>query len=252
MKALHPSKLNLTASILDGDARSLYITAPHGGAGASTCAFSLASSLSAANPECNLIPDEDVGYTSHRNEEGVDSANSFSDLVHLGGLDLKLPNPYLNRTLLIDGNPGPNSLTSKLGFEGKIGISDLILSDGAGVISKVIYQLDDERFHLIPSGQFSLGRLVGQESAILKCLIENLKGSYRYVVYDGPPTQNNSETLAIASAFDGVVMVVSSNQTRIGVAQAAKDSLVQSGANVIGVIFNRRKYYIPKWVYELL
>jgi len=252
MKVLYPSKLNLTASMIDGETRSLYITAPHRGAGTSTCAFSLASSFGDSNTEYNFTTDEGVANTSLRNQEGGDSGEGITDLIHLGGRDLQLPRPPLNCTLLIDGNGGCNSLTNKLGLENKVGISDLIFSDGPGTISEAIHRLNEEQLHFIPSGQCNLGHSMGRERVILKWLIENLKGVYKYVVYDGPPIQNNSESTAIASAFDGVVMVVSGNETRMGVAQAAKDSLAQSGANVIGVIFNRRRYYIPKWMYELL
>lgn len=252
MKALHPSKLNLTASILDGETRSLYITAPHAGAGTSTCAFSLASSLGLSNPECNVITDEGMGYALPLNRAGIDNALGFSDLIHSAGRDIQPRRPYSNYTLLIDGSRGCNSLTNKLGLEDQLGLSDLILSDGVGALSKAVHRLSDAPFHFIPSGQQRLGLSMGSARITIKRIIETLKGVYKYVIYDSPHTQNNSESLAIASAFDGVVMVVSGNETRTGVAQAAKDSLVQSGANVIGVIFNRRKYYIPRWLYELL
>lgn len=252
MKALHPSKLNLTASILDGGTRSLYITAPHPGAGTSTCAFSFARSLGAVNPKSDFIAPVNVVNTPRLNEEKEGCVTGFSDLIQLGGKDIQLPQPSLRCVLLIDGNHGPHSLTNKLGLEGEIGMSDLLLSGGPGQISKAIHRLDEERFHFIPSGQCSLGYSLGQERDILAWLIENLKSVYKYVVYDGPPTQNNSESLANASVFDGVVMVVSSHDTRMEVAKSAKDNLTQSGANVVGAVFNRRRYYIPKWVYQLL
>jgi hypothetical protein len=36
------------------------------------------------------------------------------------------------------------------------------------------------------------------------------------------------------------------------VAQAARLRLTQAGAKVVGSVFNRRKYYMPKWLYNNL
>lgn len=49
-----------------------------------------------------------------------------------------------------------------------------------------------------------------------------------------------------------MVFVVRAEDTRWEVAQAAVQRLTQAGAKVVGSVFNRRKYYMPKWLYKNL
>ena len=103
MKVLDPSKLNLTSTLLDHKTKSLYIAAPHNGAGTTTCAYSLARALT------SLISE---------------------------------------KVILIDGNPGKGSLTEQLDMTERLGFSDLILSGGGGRLTKAIYPVEGERFHV--------------------------------------------------------------------------------------------------------
>ena len=126
------------------------------------------------------------------------------------------------------------------------------LAGGTGAVKKATQVLEDEKFHVIPAGQQALESPMGAERPALSQLINCLTDDYSYVIYDGPPVLRRNEPLALAAAFDGVVMVVKANESRTEVASSAKDKLIQAGANVIGAIFNHRKYYVPQWVYDLL
>ena len=56
----------------------------------------------------------------------------------------------------------------------------------------------------------------------------------------------------MSKKVDGVILVVESGRTRRPTAIKAKKELEQAGAKIIGVILNRRKYYIPEWIYKRL
>ena len=56
----------------------------------------------------------------------------------------------------------------------------------------------------------------------------------------------------IAALLDGVVMVLSCEETRWEVAQNMKSRLEASGANILGVIMNKRRYYIPRLLYKFV
>jgi Mrp family chromosome partitioning ATPase len=51
---------------------------------------------------------------------------------------------------------------------------------------------------------------------------------------------------------DGVILVITYDKTRRQVAVRAKKDLEDAGANILGVVINRRKYYIPDWIYRRL
>ena len=47
-----------------------------------------------------------------------------------------------------------------------------------------------------------------------------------------------------------VVLVVEAEATRIPVVEALRDKMLSHGANVVGVVFNKRRFYIPKRIYK--
>ena len=53
--------------------------------------------------------------------------------------------------------------------------------------------------------------------------------------------------------FDAAFIVIVCEKTRWEVVQIAEDKIKKSGGpTAIGIIFNRRKYYIPRFVYKII
>jgi Mrp family chromosome partitioning ATPase len=106
-------------------------------------------------------------------------------------------------------------------------------------------------FHVLPFGRHSRGNehLTPEQ---LSPVLDQLGSQYRFVVIDGDAVYSDSDTLVISTQVDGVVMVVRCEDTRWEVAQAAAQRLSQAGAKLVGSVFNRRKYYMPKWLYKNL
>lgn len=83
-------------------------------------------------------------------------------------------------------------------------------------------------------------------------LLESVKKNYRFVVIDMPALNEASWSLRLARLCDGVGLVVEAEQSRWEVVQRTKELLTKSNANVLGVVVNKRRYYIPKWLYRTL
>jgi len=49
---------------------------------------------------------------------------------------------------------------------------------------------------------------------------------------------------------DGVIFVVEAEKTRWPVAVASKEKVVKHGGNILGMVFNKRRFYIPEAVYK--
>ncbi|MBP1747626.1 MAG: ATPase involved in chromosome partitioning-like protein [Deltaproteobacteria bacterium] len=56
----------------------------------------------------------------------------------------------------------------------------------------------------------------------------------------------------MTSKVDGVIIVVEAEKTRWQVASSLKDKIVKNGGNVLGVVFNKRRHYIPQFIYDRL
>lgn len=69
-------------------------------------------------------------------------------------------------------------------------------------------------------------------------LVQNLKNAYDYVFFDSPPLVPVSDTLALATMVDGVVVVVDADTSKQAV-RSTCGRLGQVGAKVLGVVLNR-------------
>ncbi|MDR1349430.1 MAG: CpsD/CapB family tyrosine-protein kinase [Zoogloeaceae bacterium] len=153
--------------------------------------------------------------------------------------------------LLIDASLSANSITRRLELQAQPGFMDLALPGEAPDIGECLVQVENLSCDIMPVGIHPRhGECLDPQS--LRELFARLGKQYRFVVIDGEAVYASSDTLTISAQVDGVALVVRGEETRWEVAQAAVQRLTQAGAKLIGSIFNARKYYMPKWVYDHL
>lgn len=155
------------------------------------------------------------------------------------------------RVLLVDTSLSDNSLTRRLDLGERQGFLDLALADTPPLLAQCIQSSEELGFDFLPLGrrQQYAERLTPE---LLQELLQVLAADYRFVIIDGDPVYSSGDILTLATQVDGVVLVVRSEETRWEVAQAAAQRLIQAEAKLIGSVFNARKYYMPKWVYDRL
>ncbi|MGE8414869.1 MAG: CpsD/CapB family tyrosine-protein kinase [Pseudomonas sp.] len=155
------------------------------------------------------------------------------------------------RVLLVDTSLSDDSLTRRLGLEQRPGFLDLALAEIPPTLAECIQNSQELDFDLLPLGrrQQYCERLAPEQ---LRELLQALGEQYRFVIVDGDPVYSSGDILTLSTQVDGVVLVVRSEETRWEVAQAAAQRLIQAEAKLIGSVFNARKYYMPKWVYDRL
>ncbi len=90
-----------------------------------------------------------------------------------------------------------------------------------------------------------------QHSAAVK-LWGLLKNRFELIVVDSAPASGSAEGVSLACTADGVVFVVEAERTRRPVAKNGLDAIRKAGGNVLGVVFNKRRYYIPESIYGKL
>jgi Mrp family chromosome partitioning ATPase len=83
-------------------------------------------------------------------------------------------------------------------------------------------------------------------------LLEEARRAYDAVVLDTAPVTTSPETPPLAELVDGVVLVVQSGRTKREVIQRALAILGQFEKTFLGVVLNRKKYYIPEFIYRRL
>lgn len=155
------------------------------------------------------------------------------------------------KVLLVDANFRSPSLHERfhLGFEN--GLAELLLQKST--LQQVIKETGVPNLSIITSGMadrrpFNPSNL----SNALEPYLEKMQEEMDWVLFDAPPVNHFDEGLALSGMVDGVVMVVQAEKTRWEVAQSAKQRLEDSGGRILGVVLNKRKFYIPKWLYETI
>ena len=73
---------------------------------------------------------------------------------------------------------------------------------------------------------------------------------YDFVIFDMPPISDSSLALRYLRYMQGIVLVIQSEKSHRDRALHVKGLLESAGANVLGVVLNKRKHYIPSWVYK--
>jgi Mrp family chromosome partitioning ATPase len=82
--------------------------------------------------------------------------------------------------------------------------------------------------------------------------LEKARNQFDYILVDSAPFLLSYETKLLSAKADAVILVFESGQTRRSVAIKIKKDLEECGANIMGAIINKRKYYIPEWLYKRL
>lgn len=133
------------------------------------------------------------------------------------------------------------------------------LAMGAGLDAVLAGQADlDEA--LSPAGDdlLRVGRLMapGGSAASVVCgpdfgnLMDSIRNSAQWVLFDAPSASVSSDVFLLAPETDGVVVVVEAEKTRWQVVGSLRTRIAMQGGTVLGVILNRRKHYIPSFIYQ--
>lgn len=84
----------------------------------------------------------------------------------------------------------------------------------------------------------------------LQAWLRRLRSAYDYTFFDLPPINLGLQPLT--SRLDGVVVVVAAPCTDREAVRRAVDHLQVSGIPVLGTVLNKRRRYIPDWLYRLV
>jgi Mrp family chromosome partitioning ATPase len=79
-----------------------------------------------------------------------------------------------------------------------------------------------------------------------------LRNEYDLIIVDSLSASTSPEALTISNQVDGVVLVLEAESTRWPVVQSIKERVERSNGRVLGIVFNKRREYIPQFVYNRL
>jgi capsular exopolysaccharide synthesis family protein len=161
---------------------------------------------------------------------------------------MSLSKAFSHKVLLIDvnlKNPGVHKF-----FDGSetYGLFDVFLNNHSVIDKKTRERL----FVITCNGEYTeeVDGFLGSNR--FEEFLEKMHERFDYIILDAPPVTTNPEMRYIGSKVDGVILMLEAGKTRQHVAFKAKQEIEMAGGQFLGVVLNRRKYYIPKWIYRRL
>ena len=112
-----------------------------------------------------------------------------------------------------------------------------------------ILQVDDGSLYVsVPFGKQELGAPELDWSVVLAAA----RKGFDLVVIDSPALGRSTSGVLIAAQADMTLAVVEAGRTRAAVARNLLDRIEAAGGDVIGAILNKRRFYIPRFIYTRL
>lgn len=183
-----------------------------------------------------------VMFTSASMGEGKTTISaSLARIIALGETD---------KVLLVDCSVQNPNLHRLFGVENDRGILDL-LAEGSK-LTDVVKHVDEGILDLITMGQARDTEIMQPlfASDRMEAFIKEAREIYDYVFIDTSAVIDAPETPIIGSFVDGIVLVVFTGKTKREVIKRAIMMLEKLDGKVIGTVLNRKKYYIPDFLYD--
>jgi capsular exopolysaccharide synthesis family protein len=153
------------------------------------------------------------------------------------------------RVLLIDANLRNPSLHNTFSINHTSSLATLL---EAAVPGRSPFRFEQGQVNVLPAGGIYSDPTSIFASREFSEFLWEMQQAFDFIVLDGPPVFRCSETRLLASKVDAILLVIRSGKTRKQIAYRAIHELETAGGKVLGTVLNRRKYYIPDWLYKWL
>lgn len=154
-----------------------------------------------------------------------------------------------DRVLLIDGNLESPNLAELLGVDPYPGVFEAC-NEGLPV-AQAIQGTELENLDLIAAGRTESGAGF-LNSLRFREIVEQLTKQYDLVVVDCPPLASGQGSTHLPEEEALTVLVIEASATNREVINGARHELGLMGARVVGVVLNKRRFFVPSFVYRRL
>jgi capsular exopolysaccharide synthesis family protein len=139
------------------------------------------------------------------------------------------------RVLLVDADMRHPSQHHIWGLTNLIGLSNILVGEAE---FKVAVREVMSRLDVLPSGVIPPNSVGLLDSKRMASLIETFSKNYDFVIFDTPPLAGVADAPILGKMADGILLVVRPKVVDSASANAAKEFLVRSGQNVLGLVAN--------------
>lgn len=151
--------------------------------------------------------------------------------------------------LLVDADLRRPAQHQLFGVEASPGLWEVL--EGERTLDEVVRPVLPPELGLVPAGSPPWGsRSLSAGMGAIARVVDDARNRHAAVLIDLPPLLVVPEAEHISTLCDGVVLVVRADKTRQEVMQQAQTRLEAAGSRLLGVILNRRRFYVPAKLYR--
>jgi Mrp family chromosome partitioning ATPase len=81
---------------------------------------------------------------------------------------------------------------------------------------------------------------------------QEIREQYEIILLDSAPALQSSHTNMLLPEADGVIIVAEAGESRMRVLEELVRHLHIEGATILGSFLNKRRYPVPKWIYQVM
>ncbi len=154
------------------------------------------------------------------------------------------------RVLIVDCSINNPSIHELFGVTQEVGIIDYL--SGETEFEKVVKSPESGFLDIVTIGEVKGGDITQPlfNSERMNRFIKEASEKYDYVLIDTSAILEAAETSIISSFADGSVMIIQAGKTKREVIKRSMLMVEKLGGKFIGTVLNRKKYYIPEFIYK--
>ena len=110
----------------------------------------------------------------------------------------------------------------------------------------------DSNLDVLPPGRSFQNPIVLMEKFNIKRIINEAKQNYEAVLFDCANLKNYSDVLVLSKNLDGIIIAIDAEKDKRQPLKNSIEQMKSKGVNILGFIFNNRKFVIPDAIYKHL
>jgi capsular exopolysaccharide synthesis family protein len=151
------------------------------------------------------------------------------------------------KVLLVDAHLSAPKIHDLFGVKKSPGLTEFLLSRAGE--KDAIQATEIDRLKVMACGVASANPAELFHADGFPAKLALLRSQFDYVFFDAGSVLTSSDVALAARHFDGVIFVVECEKTKWEILDLAKAKITNVSGKILGVVLNKRQYYIPAGLY---
>jgi capsular exopolysaccharide synthesis family protein len=158
--------------------------------------------------------------------------------------------------LLVDSNFAKPSIHHTFSLNLSPGLGEVLIENHDS--TSVIQQSPIHNLFVLTAGDIDTNPTYKYDSPLFHNLLAYWRDNFNFVIFDTPPLQcdmkqcDMNSSIRLSTHMDGVIIIIEAERIRREISMRLIERLKESNSNILGVVLNKTKFYIPKFIYKRL